>query len=152
MRIAIAAAMFHRDIVAAMVERALKRAKERGLAVAEVVEVPGTWEIPLAVDRLLQQPDLDGVVALGAVIQGETKHDEVLMQVVPLKLQELALRAGKPVGFGITGPGLSQEKAKARIEYAERAVDAVAYMGDVLGSRTRGPRAKARAPRRGQAV
>lgn len=133
MRIGIAAAMFNREVVAAMLERALERAKDRGLEVAEVIEVPGTWEIPLAVDHLLQRPDLDGVVALGAVIQGETKHDEVLMQVVPMKLQELALRAGKPVGLGILGPGLSRDKAEARIDYADRAVDAVARMGDLLG-------------------
>ncbi len=135
MRIAIAAAMFNRELVAAMIERAVQRAKEKGLAVAEVVEVPGTWELPLAVDYLLRRPDLDGVVALGAVIQGETKHDEVLMHVVPIELQEIALRTRKPVGFGITGPGLSQEKAEARIEYAERAVDAVAHMVDLVGKK-----------------
>lgn len=141
MRIAIAAAMFHRELVASMVERALRRARERGLEVVEVVEVPGTWEIPLAVQRLLRRADLEGVVALGAVIQGETKHDEVLMRVVPPKLQDLALREGKPVGFGILGPGLSQEKAEARLDYADRAVDAVAHMGGLLGEQPRRGRA-----------
>ncbi len=135
MRIGIAAAMFNREVVAAMIERAVQRAKERGLTVAEVVEVPGTWELPLAVDYLLRRQDLDGVVALGAVIQGETKHDEVLMHVVPMELQEIALQAHKPVGFGIMGPGLSKEKAEARIDYAERAVDAVARMISLVGKK-----------------
>jgi 6,7-dimethyl-8-ribityllumazine synthase len=132
MRLAIVASQFNRDVVDAMVERALERAKEQGLKVTTVVRVPGTFEVPLAVQRLLERTDVDGVVALGAVITGETKHDEVIMQAAANALMALGLRTGKPVGLGITGPGMTYKQAKARIDAASRAVDAAKSMHDLL--------------------
>ena len=132
MRLAIVASQFNREIVDAMVERALARAKELELKVTTVVRVPGTYEIPLAVRRLLERTDVDGAVALGAVIQGETKHDEVIMQAAANALLDIGLRTGKPVGLGITGPGMTYKQAKARIDAAGRAVDAAKSMHELL--------------------
>lgn len=132
MRLAIVASQFNREIVDSMVERALARAKELDLRVTTVVRVPGTFEIPLTVQRLLERSDVDGAVALGAVIQGETKHDEVIMQSASRALTEIGLRTGKPVGLGITGPGMTLKQAKARIDAASRAVDAAKAMHDLL--------------------
>jgi len=115
-----------------MVEKALARAKERGVRVTSVVRVPGTFEIPLAVQRLLERPDVDGAVAIGAVIKGETLHDEALMAVVPRALLDVGLRAGKPVGLGITGPGMTDEQALARVEKGADAVDAALAMHELL--------------------
>lgn len=132
MRLAIVASQFNREIVDAMVERALGRAKELGLQVTTVVRVPGTFEVPPAVQRLLERTDVDGAVALGAVIQGETKHDEVIMQTAAAALMEIGLRTGKPVGLGITGPAMTYKQAKARIDAAARAVDAARAMHELL--------------------
>jgi len=132
MRLAIVASQFNREIVDAMVERALARAKELDLRVTTVVRVPGTFEIPPAVQRLLERGDVDGAVALGAVIQGETKHDEVIMQAASSALMDIGLRTGKPVGLGITGPGMTYKQAKARIDAASRAVDAAKAIHDLL--------------------
>jgi 6,7-dimethyl-8-ribityllumazine synthase len=132
MRIAIVAAEFHREVTDRMVEKALARAKERGVRVTSVVRVPGTFEIPLAVQRLLERPDVDGAVAIGAVIKGETLHDEALMAVVPRALLDVGLRAGKPVGLGITGPGMTDEQALARVEKGADAVDAALAMHELL--------------------
>jgi len=76
MNLAIVASEFNRDITDRMVEKALERAKELGVRVTAVVRVPGTFEIPLAVQRLLGRSDVDAAVAIGAVIKGETLHDE----------------------------------------------------------------------------
>lgn len=132
MRLAIVASLFNREIVDAMVELALARAKELDLKVTTVVRVPGTFEIPLAVQRLLERTDVDSAVALGAVIQGETKHDEVIMQAAAGALMDLGLRSGKSVGLGITGPGMTYKQAKARIDAASRAVDAAKSMHELL--------------------
>ena len=132
MRLAIVASQFNREVVDAMVERALARAKELDVRVTTVVRVPGTCEVPLAVQRLLERSDVDGAVALGAVITGETKHDEVIMQAAAHALIDLGLRTGKPVGLGITGPGMTYKQAKARIDAASRAVDAAKAMHDLL--------------------
>ncbi len=132
MRIAIVASRFNGEIVDAMVERALARAKELELKVTTVVRVPGTFEVPAAVQRLLERSDVDGAVALGAVITGETKHDEVIIRVAADALMQIGLRTGKAVGLGITGPGMTYKQAKARIDAASRAVDAAKAMHDLL--------------------
>ncbi len=132
MRLAIVASRFNEEVVDPMVERALERAKDRGLQVSTVVRVPGTFEIPLAVQRLLARSDVDAAVALGAVIQGETKHDEVIMHAAADALMGIGLRTGKPVGLGITGPGMTYKQAKARVDAASRAVDAAKSMHDLL--------------------
>jgi len=132
MNLAIVAAEFNRDITDRMVERALARAKERGIRVTAVVRVPGTFEIPLAVQRLLRRTDVDAAVAIGAVIKGETLHDEALMAAVPQALLEVGLRAAKPVALGITGPGMTDEQALARVDKGADAVDAAAAMYELL--------------------
>lgn len=132
MRLAIVASEFNREIVDSMVQRALDRAREHGLKVTTVVRVPGSFEIPLAAQRLLERSDVDGVVALGSVIKGETKHDEVIVQAVAAALLDIELRTGKPVGLGITGPGMTYKQAKARVDAASRAVDAAKSMHDLL--------------------
>jgi 6,7-dimethyl-8-ribityllumazine synthase len=132
MNLAIVAAEFHRDITDRMVERALARAKERGIRVTAVVRVPGTFEIPLAVQRLLGRADVDAAVAIGAVIKGETLHDEALMAAVPMALLNVGLRSSKPVGLGITGPGMTDEQALARVEKGAEAVDAAMAMHELL--------------------
>ncbi len=132
MRLALVASLFNREVVDPMVERALQRAAELGLQVTTVVRVPGAFEIPPAVQRLLERSDVDGAVALGAVIKGETKHDEVIMQAAAHALMDIGLRTGKPVGLGITGPGMTDRQAKARIRAASRAVDAAKAMHELL--------------------
>lgn len=132
MRVAVVAAEFNREVTDAMLERALSRAKERGVHVASVVRVPGTFELPWAVSRLLDRSDVDAAVAIGAVIKGETLHDEALMAAVPKALIEVGLRTGKPVGLGITGPGMTDRQALARVDKGADAVDAALAMHELL--------------------
>ncbi|OGS51137.1 MAG: 6,7-dimethyl-8-ribityllumazine synthase [Euryarchaeota archaeon RBG_16_68_12] len=130
-RLAIVAASFNAEITDRMVERALARAEELG-AEAVVVRVPGTFEIPAALHRLLRRKDVDGGVAIGAVVKGQTKHDELIAHAVARKLLDLQIETGKPIGLGITGPGMSYKVALRRIGNAARAVDAVVAMAGVL--------------------
>jgi len=132
MRLAVVAARFNKEVTDRMVERALDRAKERNVRVTTVVRVPGTYEIPLAVRTLLERDDVDAAVAIGALIKGETLHDEALMAAVGPALLEIGLRARKPVGLGITGPGMTEEQAVARIDSAARAVDAAIAMYELM--------------------
>jgi len=132
MRLAIVAAEFNREVTDRMVERALARAEERGVRVTSVVRVPGIFEIPLAVQRLLDRADIDAAVAIGAVIKGETLHDEALMAAVPGALVDIGLRIGKPVGLGITGPGMTDAQAVERVDKGADAVDAALAMHELL--------------------
>lgn len=128
-KIGIVVSEFNYDVTYLMLQKALNHAKFLGAEVTHVVKVPGTFELPLGVKQLFQLTDVDAVVALGAVIQGETKHDEVVANQAARKILDLALEFGKPVSLGIIGPGASRMQALERVEdYARRAVEAAVKM------------------------
>jgi 6,7-dimethyl-8-ribityllumazine synthase len=116
---------FNYDITMMMLERAKEHAQFLGAEITKIVKVPGVFDIGLAIKKLLEKKDIDGVVALGAVIEGETEHDDIVIQHASRKIADLAIDFGKPVGLGISGPGMSRLQAQARIERAKGAVEAV---------------------------
>ena len=126
--IGIVASEFNYDITYAMVELAKEHASFLGVDVSNIVKVPGSFDMPLAVKKLLGKKDIDGVVTLGAVIEGETGHDEVVMQHAARKIVDLSLEYNKPVALGISGPDMSRLEAHTRVKYAKRAVESVVKM------------------------
>lgn len=133
MRIALVAARFNADVTDAMVEAARDRIDELGLDHAGTTRVPGVYDAPLATQRALERDDVDAVVVIGAVVTGETDHDQILMHSTSKTLQELSLDHDKPVTLAVTGPGMTQEQAEARIAYAAQGVDAAAQIHAALG-------------------
>lgn len=67
----------------------------------DVAWVPGAWEIPLAAQRLARSGRYAAVLCLGAVIRGETTHDQHINRGVSLALSDIALETGIPVPFGV---------------------------------------------------
>jgi 6,7-dimethyl-8-ribityllumazine synthase len=128
MKIGIVVSEFNYDITMMMLERAQEHAKFLGAEVKDVVKVPGVFDMPLAVRKLLEKGEIDGVVTLGAVIEGETEHDEIVIGHASRKIADMVVEYGKPVGFGITGPGMSRLQAEERIERAKQAVESVVKM------------------------
>lgn len=131
-RIGIVVSEFNYDITMMMLERAKEHAEFLGARVVKVIKVPGVFDMGLAIKKLLQSMNIDGVVALGAVIEGETEHDEIVIQQASRKIADLALEYDKPVGLGITGPGMSRLQAEERIERAKMAVESVIKMHKAL--------------------
>ncbi len=128
-RLGIVVAEFNYDVTSLMLEKALSHAGFLGAKVTYVVRVPGSFDIPFAVKELLEKSDVDAVVTLGAVIQGATKHDEVVAHQAARKIMDLGLEYGKPVSLGIIGPGASRIQALERVDdYARRAVEAAVKM------------------------
>jgi len=125
MRIAFVVSEFNFDVTMPMLEQAKQHAAFLGATVSKEVQVPGVFDMPLAIKKLVQRDDVDAVVALGAVIEGETEHDDIVIQHASRKIADLAVEYGKPVGLGITGPGMSRLQAEARINRAKAAVEAV---------------------------
>jgi 6,7-dimethyl-8-ribityllumazine synthase len=81
------------------------------------------------IGELLKKKDIDAVVTLGAVIKGETDHDEIVASNVARLIADLSLRYGKPVSLGITGPNMTVNQAMERVELVPtRAVDAAIKM------------------------
>lgn len=66
-----------------------------------IVHVPGAFEIPLAVKKLAESGDYDGVIALGAVIRGSTPHFDYVAGECAKGLSSVQLSTGVPVGFGV---------------------------------------------------
>jgi 6,7-dimethyl-8-ribityllumazine synthase len=124
-RIGAVVAEFNYDINMMMLERAKEHAMFLGAEITSIIKVPGVFDMPLPIKKLLQRKDIDGVVALGAVIEGETEHDEVIIQHTARKITDLAVEYEKPVGLGITGPGMTRLQAQDRIDNAKAAVEAV---------------------------
>ncbi len=131
-RIAIVASEYNYDITWLMLERAKEEIAFLGASLGPVVKTPGVYDMPLAVKALFRRPDVDAAVALGAVIEGETQHDEVVMQQAARKLTDLSVELGKPIGLGISGPGETRLQAQDRIENAGNAVRAVVKMVERL--------------------
>ena len=124
-RIGAVVSEFNYDIAMMMLERAKEHAQFLGAEVTQVVKVPGVFDMGLPIKMLLKRKDIDAVVALGAVIEGETEHDEIVIQHASRKIADLAVEYSKPVGLGISGPGMSRLQAQERIERAKAAVEAV---------------------------
>ncbi len=126
MNIAIVAAGYHKKIVEEMISQAQRTAKAKKMKVVAVERVCGCFEVPLALKRLLARTDVDGAVVLGAVVQGETAHDEVVAYTMAEAIMRLSLQFDKPVGYGVTGPRMTIAQARARQkDFAVRSVNAV---------------------------
>ena len=113
------------DITSVMLERAKAQANFLEVNVAKVVMVPGVFDMPLAVKKLLLNKEIDAVVTLGAVIEGETEHDDIVITNAARKMTDLSVEYEKPVGLGVTGPGMTRLQAQDRIEKAGEVVESV---------------------------
>jgi len=127
-RIAIVGSEFNYDITTVMIDRAREEVEFLGAELGPIVKTPGVYDMPIAVRALMERKDVDAVVTLGAVIEGETNHDEVIMNQAARKLTDLTVEFGKPLGLGISGPGETRLQAQDRIENAAAAVRSVVKM------------------------
>ena len=92
----------------------------------KMVSVPGSFEIPLAAQKLAQSGKFDAIVCLGCVIQGETPHFDYICQQVSRGVGEVGLKYGLPVTFGvITADTLEQAEERADTKRGNKGADAV---------------------------
>lgn len=105
-RFAIAAARFNPTVVDLMLEGCLATLREHGVNDQHltVVRVPGAWELPLTCAHLAETGKFDGVIALGAVIRGETAHFDFISAECARGIGEVSLTTGVPVSFGVLTP------------------------------------------------
>jgi len=102
-RFAIVVSRYNETITSKLLDGALETLASHGVDDAGVVVawVPGAWEIPLVAKRLVQTGGYAAVLCLGAVIRGETTHDQYINQQLSNSLGELAMDSGVPVAFGV---------------------------------------------------
>src|SRR5689334_20869187 len=102
-RVAIVQSRFNPEIGTALLAGALRALAEAGVAddAITVMTVPGALEIPLALQRLAQSGEYAALVALGAVIRGETYHFDIVANESASGVASVALEFGVPIGNGI---------------------------------------------------
>ena len=102
-RFAVVASRFNQPVVDELIAGAREGFEDNGVAGAdvEIWRVPGAFELPLIVDRLARSRSYLAVLALGAVIRGETPHFEYISQTCADGLQRVALAHDVPVIFGV---------------------------------------------------
>jgi len=120
------------SVIDGMETAAREAARERDVEIVETVEVPGSYDTPLAADRLARRDDIDAVAVLGAIVEGDTDHDEVIADAAAQGLTDVSLDRDTPVAFGIIGPGMSTAEAKARTDYGATVVDSAVDLVEQL--------------------
>jgi 6,7-dimethyl-8-ribityllumazine synthase len=101
-KIAIAVSTYNSNITNRLLDGAKETLAEAGFGDRVLVaQVPGAWELPFAAKLLAARADVIAVVTLGAVIRGETTHDQHINRAVSMALMELMMESGKPIGFGL---------------------------------------------------
>lgn len=139
-RIALIVSRFNPEVTEKLLEGALERMRELSLDNETVVWVPGAVEIPLIAQHLARSNHYHAIIALGAVIRGETTHYDYVCQQVSDGCQKVALENHIPVIFGVLTTE-DEEQAQARVGGAHghkgrEAVDAAYQMIGLLGQLT----------------
>ena len=98
-RVAIVAGQWHETIAGGLLAGAQREVQRLG-ATAQVVPVPGSFELPVVAKAALES-GFDAVVALGVIIRGGTPHFEIVSDAATSGLTRVAIDTGKPVGFGV---------------------------------------------------
>lgn len=102
-RLAIVASRFNDEIVSGLIDGAMEciSSHEGSADAVSLIRVPGAFELPLAVSRVCRSLRYDAVIALGALIRGETPHFDFISMQVTLELSRVGVDSGVPVAFGV---------------------------------------------------
>ncbi len=101
LRVAVVISRYNIDISKRLLRGALQALDERGAPDPQVVWVPGAVEIPLAALTLAESGEVDSIVALGCVINGETAHFQYVCDQVSTGVQHVNLDTGVPCAYGV---------------------------------------------------
>ena len=132
MRVGIVASRFNEEITGELLKRAQAEARKLGVE-ATVLQVPGALEIPVALQWMAQSGRYDALVAVGAVIRGDTYHFQVVANESARGVSEVALESGVPVANAILTTD-DEAQAKARLDKGAEGVRAAVEMAKLRAS------------------
>ena len=128
-RVAIVVSEFNSEITFQMLDMAINHTQRLKVELRYVCYVPGSFDMPLMIEELLKRKYIDAAITIGAIIKGETRHDNIVAENAARLIADLSLKYTKPVSLGISGPDMTIEQAKDRIEIVPtRAVNAAVSM------------------------
>jgi 6,7-dimethyl-8-ribityllumazine synthase len=131
--VGIVVARFNGELTGELLRRALDELERLGVGreAVTVIPVPGAFELPLAAMALAKTRRYSCIVALGAIVRGETPHFEYIASEAASGLQLAGLETGVPVAFGVLTTE-TEEQARARLDKASEAVRTALEMADVF--------------------
>lgn len=102
-KLALVVSAWNEEITEALYLGARQALLKLGVAKSGIIrkDVPGSYELPLGAQRMAKRKDIDAVICLGCVIQGETPHFDYICQAVAHGIMRVSLDSGKPVVFGV---------------------------------------------------
>ena len=121
-KIGIVVSEWNTDVTSALYAGALETLLQAGIKRENILkwDVPGSFELTLGSQWMAKRADIDGVIALGCVIQGETRHFDFICQAVAQGITEVGLKYDKPVIFGVlTTDNKKQAKLESSKKWAE---------------------------------
>jgi 6,7-dimethyl-8-ribityllumazine synthase len=131
LRIGIVRSRFNEDIGLALLETCAARLAELGVREITAVSVPGALEVPLALQKLAATEKYDALIALGAVIRGETYHFEIVAEQSAAGLMQVQLDCGVPVANGILTTDNDAQAHKRAAQKGRDCADAAIEMANL---------------------
>jgi 6,7-dimethyl-8-ribityllumazine synthase len=134
--VGIVVSAYNSSITNRLLEGALQTLVKAGISEERIhlARVPGAWELPVAAQRLARRDEIKAVICLGAVIQGETTHDQYINHQVSSSLGRLALQYDRPVLFGVlTCQTMEQALNRAGGSMGNKGVEAAQAALEMMG-------------------
>ena len=134
-KVAVVAAKWNSFVTDEMLEAAIRALRSKGIKDENITSMrcPGSFEIPLTCKWCLEHLEVDGVVAIGAVIRGGTPHFDYVCDSVTRGITDLNLSSGKPVSFGVlTTDNVEQARERASEEKGNKGAEAALALCEML--------------------
>lgn len=134
-KVAVVAARWNSFVTDEMQEAAIRALQAKGIQDSNIISLrcPGSFEIPLTCKWCLEHLEVDGVVAIGAVIRGGTPHFDYVCDAVTRGITDLNMSSGKPVSFGVlTTDTVDQARERASEEKGNKGAEAALALCEML--------------------
>ena len=128
--IAIVRSSYYEDLIQDMEDSTRDVLTKAGIKKIETVTVPGSFEIPLACKKVIEEKKVDGIIALGIIVQGETHHAEEVARGCTDGLMQVQVETGVPIAHGVQYVD-SVEQAKERVDRGREAAITLIKMIDM---------------------
>ena len=121
-KICIVQSVYNEDITKKMLERSVKLLKSKGITSIKILKVPGSFEIPQVLSRVINK--YDGFIVIGCIIKGKTKNFDLICSAITNGIMDLSIKNKKPIGNGLI-TSFNEKQALQRLNNGKEAAQAV---------------------------
>ena len=121
-KICIVHSLYNENITKILFERAVKLLKSKGITSIKVLKVPGSFEIPQVLSRVINK--YDGFIVIGCIIKGKTKNFDLICSAITNGIMDLSIKNKKPIGNGLI-TSFNEKQALQRLNNGKEAAQAV---------------------------